>query len=122
MEGQGARCLLSHPGQNVRVIRVATRRQTEMCRSRRTESRVRWKSAMLTLVVPESGSAAAALRAMVDAGSGNLMMLVASEGLRVVCWGLVVMGRLKELGGAGARCRQTRGNVPLIRSPARCGL
>jgi hypothetical protein len=57
----------SHDVQSSRVAAGGKQRTT--CRLRRTESRVLWKSAMLTFVVPESGSAAAALRAIVDAGS-----------------------------------------------------
>ena len=102
--------------QDVRVVAGGRQRGAGQ---RRTESRVRWKSAMLTLVVPESGSVAAALRAMVDAGR-NFNDAGCAGSLREVCWGLVVMGRLKELGAAGARCRRLRGDVPLIRLPARC--
>lgn len=63
----GAHCLQSH---DVRFSRVAAGGKTDdTSRTGRTESRVLWKSAMLTFVVPESGSAAAALRAIVNAGS-----------------------------------------------------
>jgi hypothetical protein len=66
---------------------------------------------MLTFVVPESGSAAAALRAIVNAGS-KLMML-AEPAMLGIGGGV----RLKEL-GHGRKKLTNSGDVPLIRKPA----
>ena len=75
---------------------------------------------MLTLVVPESGSVAAALRAMVDAGR-NFNDAGCAGSLREVCWGLVVDVRLKELGHGRKRLTNS-GDGLLIRQPAASGL
>jgi hypothetical protein len=71
---------------------------------------------MLTFVVPESGSAAAALRAIVNAGS-KLMML-AEPGMLGDWWWCEVEGEL----GHGRKRLTNSGDGPLIRQPADSGL